>query len=213
MSIDCILTRRVFSDFIASSRLLAPAFAKEMDALLQYLPRLQPEDDEHSVAQESAELQLCLFSATFPYKTRAAARRLFRGRTPVVIDAAGSRTASLQEPSQENASLPQEGGRGNPGRYAGGKVAGAVQQKAISVDRRERTMLLRHLAETEGWDRILVFVASQYATEHVAKKLAAKGLRAAVFFVLSYSRVGGFQPGGVRMREIVDALNGMREVA
>jgi superfamily II DNA/RNA helicase len=162
-----------------ADRLLAPVFAKEMDELLQRL-RLQSEVDERSMVPlpASRDLQLCLFSATFPYKTRAAARRLFRGRAPVVI---GPSSPAVQE----NETVPEYGGRG---KYAGGAVAGAVQQKGMLVDARDRTMLLRHLAETQNWKTILVFVASQYATEHVTKKLAAKGLRVAVrlqFFFFS----------------------------
>ncbi|MDY0745578.1 DEAD/DEAH box helicase [Paucibacter sp. R3-3] len=55
----------------------------------------------------------------------------------------------------------------------------AIQQRAIHVDTADRTPLLRHLLETEGWTRALVFVATKYATEHVADKLWAKGIKAA----------------------------------
>jgi len=40
-------------------------------------------------------------------------------------------------------------------------------------------MLLRHLIKTEGWQRVLVFVATQYASEHVADKLRRAKLPAA----------------------------------
>jgi superfamily II DNA/RNA helicase len=52
-------------------------------------------------------------------------------------------------------------------------------QRALQVDTAQRTPLLRHLIRTEGWPRVLVFVATRYATEHVAAKLNAAGLRAA----------------------------------
>ncbi|WP_077037291.1 DEAD/DEAH box helicase [Pelomonas sp. KK5] len=54
----------------------------------------------------------------------------------------------------------------------------AIMQRAIHVDAADRTPLLRHLLETEGWTRALVFVATKYATEHVADKLWAKGIKA-----------------------------------
>jgi superfamily II DNA/RNA helicase len=38
--------------------------------------------------------------------------------------------------------------------------------------------LLRHLIETNGWTRVLVFVATKYATEHVAEKLRKAGITA-----------------------------------
>jgi superfamily II DNA/RNA helicase len=54
-----------------------------------------------------------------------------------------------------------------------------IAQRAIVVDTARRTALLRQLIATEGWDRVLVFVATQYATEHVADKLQRAGLEAA----------------------------------
>ena len=54
-----------------------------------------------------------------------------------------------------------------------------IQQRAIVVDTPRRTALLRHLIQTAGWDRVLVFVATQYASEHVADKLSRAGIKAA----------------------------------
>ncbi len=51
-----------------------------------------------------------------------------------------------------------------------------ILQRAIEVDAPRRTQLLRHLIETHGWQRVLVFVATKYATEHVADKLCRTGL-------------------------------------
>ncbi|MFZ5550397.1 MAG: DEAD/DEAH box helicase [Pseudomonadota bacterium] len=56
-----------------------------------------------------------------------------------------------------------------------------IRQRAIVVDEARRTGLLKHLVESAGDDRALVFVASQYATEHVADKLRRAGLSAAAF--------------------------------
>jgi superfamily II DNA/RNA helicase len=55
----------------------------------------------------------------------------------------------------------------------------AIEQRAIEVDPPRRTQLLRHLIQTGGWTRTLVFVATKYATEHVAEKLRKAGLEAA----------------------------------
>lgn len=54
-----------------------------------------------------------------------------------------------------------------------------IAQRAIEVDTAKRTPLLRHLLQTEGWSRALVFVATRYATEHVSDKLWAAGIKAA----------------------------------
>jgi superfamily II DNA/RNA helicase len=53
-----------------------------------------------------------------------------------------------------------------------------IEQRAIEVDAPQRTQLLRHLVQTHGWTRVLVFVATKYATEHVADKLRRAGLAA-----------------------------------
>ena len=55
----------------------------------------------------------------------------------------------------------------------------AIHQRAIRVDEANRTPLLRHLLKTEAWPRLLVFVASKYAAEHVSDKLWAHGVKAA----------------------------------
>ncbi len=55
----------------------------------------------------------------------------------------------------------------------------AIVQRAIHVDTALRTPLLRHLLETEGWSRALVFVATKYSAELVSDKLWAKGIKAA----------------------------------
>jgi len=56
-----------------------------------------------------------------------------------------------------------------------------IEQRAIEVDTALRTPLLRHLIKTEGWKRVLVFVAKQYTAEHLADKLQRSGLRALAF--------------------------------
>ncbi len=54
----------------------------------------------------------------------------------------------------------------------------AIAQRAIEVDAGRRTQLLRHLLEHHAWERVLVFVATTHATEHVATKLRGAGINA-----------------------------------
>ncbi len=56
-----------------------------------------------------------------------------------------------------------------------------IVQRAIEVDPPRRTQLLRHLVQENKWTRVLVFVATKYATEHVAEKLRKAGIAAAAF--------------------------------
>ncbi len=53
-----------------------------------------------------------------------------------------------------------------------------IHQRAIAVDEQKRTPLLRHLIQHHTWQRVLVFVATRYACEHVANKLYQAGVYA-----------------------------------
>ena len=59
------------------------------------------------------------------------------------------------------------------------ETAPDIQQRSIAVDPERRTQLLRYLIEHHGWKRTLVFVATKYATEHIALKLQRLGFSAA----------------------------------
>ena len=56
-----------------------------------------------------------------------------------------------------------------------------IRQRAIAVDEKKCTALLRHLIAEHGWTRVLVFVATRYACEHVANKLYKAGVYATAF--------------------------------
>ena len=56
-----------------------------------------------------------------------------------------------------------------------------ILQRAIEVDGKQRTSLLRHLVKENKWDRVLVFVATQYAAETIAEKLYKNGIFATAF--------------------------------
>jgi ATP-dependent RNA helicase RhlE len=56
-----------------------------------------------------------------------------------------------------------------------------IAQRAIEVDPGRRTQLLRHLVQTEKWERVLVFVATKHAAEIVADKLRKADIQAEPF--------------------------------
>ncbi len=91
-----------------------------------------------------AQRQDLFFSATFPESVQALAQSLLH--EPVRIEVA-----------------PSEGAEEGSG--------ATILQRAIAVDDKRRTQLLLKLIKDEGWDRVLVFVATKYAAEHVAEKL------------------------------------------
>lgn len=93
--------------------------------------------------------QNLLFSATFPAPVLAFAEQLLRDPVRINLD------------------------------HGAAPPVSKIVQRAIEVDDVRRTMLLRHLVETSGWSSVLVFVATKYATEHVAMKLMRAGIAAA----------------------------------
>ena len=90
------------------------------------------------------------FSATFDVSLQPLAGSMLR--QPVRIEIAGSATTQHLEP--------------------------AIHQRAIAIDEKKRTLLLRLLFTQEKWKQVLVFVATRYASEHVANKLYQAGIYA-----------------------------------
>ena len=80
----------------------------------------------------------------------------------------------------------------------------AIAQRAIEVDTARRTPLLRHLLAQEDWSRVLVFVATRYACDHVADKLRQAGVAAAPFH--------GDASQGARTRTLADFKAGRLRV-
>ena len=79
-----------------------------------------------------------------------------------------------------------------------------ILQRAIEVDVPRRTQLLRHLVEENKWRGVLVFVATKYATEHVADKLRRAGVTA--------TALHGELSQGARMEALADFKSGRVQV-
>lgn len=56
-----------------------------------------------------------------------------------------------------------------------------ITQRAVAVDAPQRTQLLRHLIQTHGWKRVLVFAATQHACQIIAAKLRKADIHAEPF--------------------------------
>ena len=169
-----------------ADRLLDLGFADELARLLAVLP---------------VQRQTLLFSATLPDAVAALAARMQRDAVRVTVPALPGPTP----PAGMGTVLPAQGPHAafaSGGSLAGRQAANprpsalaadpvvsasaatapagpAITQRAIEVDSARRTPLLRHLIAAEGWSQVLVFVATQYATEHIADKLSRSGLLAA----------------------------------
>jgi ATP-dependent RNA helicase RhlE len=118
--------------------------------------------------------QNLLFSATLPPGVQTLAQSLLND--PLRIDAIAERTDQ----------------------------APLIEQHVVEVDAKQRTQLLRHLMHTGNWTQVLVFVATQYATELVAMKLGKLGVKTAPFH--------GAQSQGKRTQVLADFKAGRVQV-
>ncbi|MFC5497588.1 DEAD/DEAH box helicase [Caenimonas terrae] len=119
--------------------------------------------------------QNLFFSATFPPEVQALAGTLLRDPVRVEVEA-----TAANEP--------------------------AIVQRVIAVDAIKRTELLRHLLKQHesDWSRVLVFVATKYAAEHVAWKLHKNGIFATPFH--------GDLSQGARTKVLAEFKNGQWDV-
>ena len=92
--------------------------------------------------------QKLLFSATFPEQVSAFAEQLLNQPERITVD---------------------------PGPTPGARF---IEQRALEVDLRTRTPLLRQLLETHDWPSVLVFVASRHGVDHLTSKLTRAGFSA-----------------------------------
>jgi ATP-dependent RNA helicase RhlE len=163
-----------------ADRLLDVGFADELARLLALLP---------------ARRQGLFFSATFPAAVQALAAQVLH--EPLRLD------VTAPEPAPADPGDPADG---EPAAAAPEPLPAlpAIAQRAIEVDAPRRTALLRHLIEQARWPRVLVFVATRYATEHVADKLRRAGLLAAAFH--------GELSQGARTRALAEFAEGAVQV-
>ncbi len=139
-----------------ADRLLSLGFADELARVLERLP---------------ARRQSLLFSATFPPAVCALVDRLLRAPTRIDVRAQAAR-GEAEEAGEGDARDARDA-------RASASTPAEIVHRALEVDTERRTMLLRHLLETEGWSRVLVFVATKHGADHLASKLARAGLAAA----------------------------------
>ncbi len=79
-----------------------------------------------------------------------------------------------------------------------------IRQRSIAVDTERRTPLLRHLIQHHRWERVLVFVATRHATEHLARKLQT--------FHIAASALHGELSQGARTGALIDFKAGSIQV-
>jgi superfamily II DNA/RNA helicase len=109
-----------------------------------------------------ARRQNLLFSATFPAEVDALAQRLLHDPLRVALAHQAAGTSRREADADEAGEPPADRTRHRGGQHP-------------------PHPLLRHLIDQEGWPRVMVFVATRYACDHVADKLRRAGLTAEAF--------------------------------
>lgn len=143
-----------------ADRLLSAGFKDEMDAVMTMV--------HNSKNNEEAGLRKWLCSATFPKTIKPAVKRL--------LGSTGENEEDGGYPINYIRSIDTKVNAANDS-----APPTTILQRVIKVEEESRTQALRYLIENnskEEWDRILVFVATRYASEMVSKKLRRVGLKA-----------------------------------
>jgi ATP-dependent RNA helicase RhlE len=156
-----------------ADRLLGRPFQKEMDPIFM------------NILPEDSNVRTLLFSATFPaqIQPRVAAilKRLGGGKdAPNPLRLSCSTTSSTDK-SDVGATTRENDETLESSKESTSATSSTISLRAIRLEERHRTQALLKLVKDHGkeeWDRVLVFVATRYASEHVAKKLRRANIRA-----------------------------------
>lgn len=153
-----------------ADRLLGRGFKDEVDQLLDLLP---------------SNLPTWMFSATFSKSIEPRLNQVFTkvGATNTVrLECTHSDTdaipiedisSSLQKKLQRSTSISAASKLKTKG------PASTIHLRMIRLEKNIRTQALRKLLDTNPqWNRVLVFVATRYASEHVSRKLRKVGIKA-----------------------------------
>ena len=152
-----------------ADRLLGRAFESELDNLLELLP--------------TEPLHTWLFSATFPKQIEPRVDHFLKRFSG--IDASPVRISCLASDRIAEDEMISGQLRKRLDRVSGSKSkleqigpASTIQLRTIRLEQPHRTQALRRLLEEnqDEWDRVLVFVATRYASQHVARKLSRVGI-------------------------------------
>jgi len=159
-----------------ADRLLSPGFKAEMDEVLKLLPRA---DSRYATVESS--LKTLLFSATFPEQIEPRVEQVLhrlsgKGSPPPLrlscssagVEEIGGELSNRQQKRKQRTTQPVilEG------------PASTIDIRSIRVNDQDRTQALRRVIVDGSFDRVLVFVATRYASEHVARKLRKYNIKA-----------------------------------
>lgn len=203
-----------------ADRLLSPGFKTEMDEVLSLLPRAKTirVDDEYGDEPtyiSTTQMKSLLFSATFPEQIQPRVEQVLRrlnGRgapPPIRLSCALAGMSQADDDEGEEASMRQRKRMERttqPQAILEGP-ASTISLRTIRIEERDRTQALRRIINEYGeeeWDRVLVFVSTRYASEHVARKLRRYNIQA--------SELHGKLDQDARIRRLEDFKRGKTRV-
>jgi len=179
-----------------SDRLLGKGFQGELDSVLDLLA-------------PATKVACWLFSATFPKSieprlnnvlSRLATNspvRLVCENSDRISSGDGPLSSSLRKKLEHSSTVA------SASKYQQIGPASTIHLRNIRLEKPARTQALRKLLEKDyknEWDRVLVFVSTRYASEHVARKLRKYGIRS--------SELHGKLDQDARLRRLNDLKNG-----
>mmetsp|Transcript_30557 Transcript_30557/g.65468 ORF Transcript_30557/g.65468 Transcript_30557/m.65468 type:complete len:640 (+) Transcript_30557:183-2102(+) len=177
-TLDQLLLNLDYICFDEADRLLGGAFKEEMDELLSLFPK-----------KSEMHVKTLMVSATFPEQIEERVDRVLSrlsAGSPLRVSTSVAmlqRVPTVDDENDESALSNRQQKRlahTTPITTVASDTAPRIQHRAIKLNERDRTQALRHLLETNyEWDRVLVFVATRYASEHVTRKLRRYNIQAA----------------------------------
>jgi len=203
-----------------ADRLLEDGFADELDRVLALLPHRRRQwlfsatfgpqvlDLARDLLHDPVQIGVRQVYLAGPARTRSA-EPSSGARPPGRASEAASDRLSSNSEGRVSPDLPGDEASPATRQPDAHPLPATLVQRAVQVDTARRTSLLRHIIQTEAWTRVLVFVATRYATEHVATKLNAAGIRAAALHgeLSQGARTGAladFRSGAVRVLVATD---------
>jgi len=158
--------------FDESDRLLGNGFKGEIDSVLNLL---------------SSTPATWLFSATFPKSIEPRLDNVLSSigatKSPIRLVCANSDRKSQEDESVSSSlkkKLNLSSTVASASKYQEVGSASTIRLRNIRMEKTARTQVLRKLLEEDyrdEWDRVLVFVSTRYASEHVSRKLRRYGIQ------------------------------------
>lgn len=220
-AIQDVLQNLRYLVFDEADRLLSPGFKSEMDEILQLITNTK--SSQSNVADGIYRLKTLLFSATFPEQYEPRIEKVLQwlgGRdapSPIRISCSAGSSKDAEDTMESNTQKKRRAQVTQPQLVVEGPES-TIKLRTIRIEEPDRTQALRKLLNENDWDRVLIFVGTRYASEHVAKKLrryniSATELHGKLDQDARSRRLNDFKQGKVRVLLATDLASRGLDVA